>query len=59
MPSASVPLPFNVTVFTGKVMTWSEPALAVGAWLAAAFTVTCKKSVPVAPLLSVTVIWNW
>ena len=59
LPSVSVPLPFKAVVLEGKVIATSEPALAVGAWLAALFTVICMVSLPVAPLLSVTVNSNW
>ena len=58
VPSASVPVPFNVVLFTGNVNVILLPALAVGGMLAAAFTVTVTSSVAVAPLLSVTVNLN-
>src|ERR1035437_1131538 len=59
LPSASVPLPANDVVLTGNVMVLLEPALATGAMLEAAFTVTCIVSLPVAPLLSVAFNSNW
>src|SRR6476661_8047943 len=34
-PSGSEPVPESVTLFAGRVMVWSAPALAVGGWLAA------------------------
>ena len=55
LPSGSEPLPVTVTELVGSVMVLSVPALAVGAWLGAAFTVTVTSSDPVAPALSVTV----
>src|SRR6476661_10359507 len=33
VPSASVPDPESVTELAGRLMLWSVPALAVGAWL--------------------------
>ena len=40
------------------MIVWSLPALAVGGWFAAAFTVTLTVSLRVAPKLSVTVNLN-
>ncbi len=55
VPSASVDaLPFNVVLLVGKVMVVLLPALAVGAWLGAAFTVMVTVEEAVAPPLSVT-----
>src|SRR6476660_4077821 len=34
-PSGSEPLPESVTLFAGRVMVWSAPALAIGDWFAA------------------------
>ena len=58
VPSTSDPLPTTVTESVGRVIVILFPALAVGGWLAAAFTVTRIVSVPVAPWLSVTINWN-
>ena len=55
VPSASVPLPMIVTLLVGRLTSLSAPAFATGAWL----TVTWTISVEDAPLLSVTVNWNW
>ena len=52
------PDPFNVAEFMGKVMLCDEPASAVGAIAAAAFTVIVTVDVLVKPLLSVTVNVN-
>ena len=57
VPSVSAPVPASVTLFAGKVIVLSDPALAVGATFAAAFTITVTWSVPMAPALSVT--FNW
>ena len=54
MPSASVPVPATEVLFVGKVIVWSTPAKATGGILGAGFTVTCKVSLALAPLLSVT-----
>ena len=35
VPSESVPVPFNETVFIGNVIVWLVPAFAVGGMLAA------------------------
>ena len=58
VPSESVPEPFNTTELTGSVMDLFPPALAIGATLAAGFTVTVASSEPTAPWLSVTVNLN-
>ena len=57
VPSGSVPLPFKLVVFVGRVIFASKPALAVGAWLPGVFTVTTTVSLPIAPRLSTTVSW--
>lgn len=53
-PSASVPLPVSVTVFTGRLINLSAPALAIGG----SFTATNMVSTPAAPSLSTTVNLN-
>ena len=58
VPSASVPLPLNETLFNGNVIAWSAPAFTVGVRLAA-LTVTCTLLTAVAASLSVTFNWNW
>ena len=58
VPSASVEdAPFSVTVFVGRVITWSAPAFATGGTLGNA-TVTFTVSRDADPRLSVTVSSN-
>ncbi|RYE23725.1 MAG: PEP-CTERM sorting domain-containing protein [Sphingobacteriales bacterium] len=56
-PSASVPEPSSIALFTGSVIFIFTPALATGDILMGEFTVTFTVSLSVAPLLSVTVNW--
>jgi hypothetical protein len=58
VPSGSDPLPLKFTLLVGRVIDWSDPAFAVGDWLAAAMTVTETEKDAVAPPLSVTVRRN-
>ena len=60
VPLDSDPLPEAVTLFAGKVIVWSGPALADGGpgTTGAAFTVTNMTSLAVTPELSVTVSWK-
>jgi hypothetical protein len=56
VPSTSAPLPNKVVELPVELL--HHPALAVGGWLVAAFTVTVTLSVPIAPPLFVTVSLN-
>src|ERR1700733_4029269 len=56
-PPDSDPMPLNVTLFTGSVIVWSDPAFATGdpGLATAGFTVIFTASVAFTPSASVTV----